>query len=581
MKSNAIPFWYKALIVLCYILPLIFDRSDGTGEILWLVYLVPVLIITYYSGLKGGIITASLGTLLHLIWELKELFLDSDNFNYHNFFVFLLVNAVVFVVAVLLGAMITQIKQKDNELEQNNLELRTALDTINEGFMSLDKNLNITYLNKMAMEVAGFHKTELIGRKITEIKELDLPPLFLENCVKAWDSEQPATFELHSKISQKWTEVSIYPSDNRLTLTFKDITDRIQTNAVLRSSMEIFKKAFVVSPIPMALSRLVNGEFVDVNKSFEVLTSYSKEEVVGKPTVNLPLDLRKHIELSNRIKKDGSVRNIETQWTTKTGEIKTGLLSFEVVNLGDEEYLLGACSDITDLKKFQSEMTRLDRLNLVGVMAAGLGHEIRNPLTTVRGFLQFLGGDNHFASAKEHFDLMISELDQANAIISEFLSLAKTKPTELVQANLNQLIERLYPLVEADAACKDKRILLDLHDTPDVTVDAREIRQLILNLVRNGLEAMTSGGALTIKTRNEDNKVVLAIQDQGSGISKEIMDRLGTPFLSTKDTGTGLGLAVCYGIAGRHNASIEVETGSKGTTFYVKFQYLSLVGATA
>lgn len=581
MKSNFIPFGYKALIVLCYILPLILDRPDGTGEILWMVYLVPVLIITYYLGLKGGMITASLGTLLHLFWELKELFLGRDHYNFHNFFVFLIVNTVVFVVAVLLGTMVIQIRQKGNELEQKDMELRTALDTIQEGFMSLDKNLYITFQNKIAREMIRVYEPGLIGKKVTEIKELALPPLFLENCLKAWDLKQPMTFEMHSKAAQKWTEVNIFPSDNGLALTFKDITDRVNANDVMQSSMEIFKKAFVVSPIPMALSRLDNGEFVDVNKSFEVLTSYSKEEVVDKPPLNLPLDLRKRLELRSKIKESGSIRNLKTQWTTKTGEIKTGLLSFEVVNLGDEEYLLGACNDITDLKKLQAEMTRLDRLNLIGVMAAGLGHEIRNPLTTVRGFLQFLGRDSQFASAKEHFDLMISELDQANAIISEFLSLAKTKPTKLEQANLNQLIERLYRLVEADAVCKDKRILLDLHETPDITVDSKELRQLIVNLVRNGLEAMTSGGVLTIRTRKENDMVVLAIQDQGPGISKEIIDRLGTPFLSTKDYGTGLGLAVCYGIARRHNASIEVETGSHGTTFYVKFQYLSQVEITA
>ena len=98
-----------------------------------------------------------------------------------------------------------------------------------------------------------------------------------------------------------------------------------------------------------------------------------------------------------------------------------------------------------------------------------------------------------------------------------------------------------------------------------------EVRQLLLNLVRNGFDAMPSGGTLIIKIFCQDNHVVLAVQDQGKGIDKPILDKLGTPFLTTKDNGTGLGLAVCYEIAHRHNATVNVDTSSSGTTFEVHF----------
>lgn len=102
-------------------------------------------------------------------------------------------------------------------------------------------------------------------------------------------------------------------------------------------------------------------------------------------------------------------------------------------------------------------------------------------------------------------------------------------------------------------------------------LDEKEIKQLIFNLVRNGLEAMKPGQTLTIKTYVEGTTAVLAVQDQGSGIKPEIMDKIGTPFFTTKDHGTGLGLAICYSIAKRHKAAIDIETGAHGTTFFVRF----------
>ncbi|OPX90177.1 MAG: Sporulation kinase A [Pelotomaculum sp. PtaB.Bin104] len=99
-----------------------------------------------------------------------------------------------------------------------------------------------------------------------------------------------------------------------------------------------------------------------------------------------------------------------------------------------------------------------------------------------------------------------------------------------------------------------------------------QIYQLLLNLVRNAIEAMSPGGLLKIKIFQAGSEVVLAVQDQGQGITPEVLEKIGTPFSTTKDTGTGIGLATCYSIAGRHQARIEAETGPGGTTFYVKFK---------
>ncbi|MBC2724855.1 MAG: PAS domain-containing sensor histidine kinase, partial [Desulfosporosinus sp.] len=147
-----------------------------------------------------------------------------------------------------------------------------------------------------------------------------------------------------------------------------------------------------------------------------------------------------------------------------------------------------------------------------------------------------------------------------------------TKVTEVAPNNLNDIINSILPLVQADAINNEKNVTAELSKVPDLMLDDKEMRQMILNLARNGLEAMTRGGRLTIKTFIEDNEVILAVQDQGTGIEPEIIDRLGTPFLTTKEMGTGLGLAVCYGIAERHKAIVKIESGPRGSTFNIKFK---------
>ncbi|MDD2621217.1 MAG: HAMP domain-containing sensor histidine kinase, partial [Syntrophomonadaceae bacterium] len=171
-----------------------------------------------------------------------------------------------------------------------------------------------------------------------------------------------------------------------------------------------------------------------------------------------------------------------------------------------------------------------------------------------------------------YFDIMLEELDRANSIISEFLSLAKNKIVDRKLKNLNSIIYAISPLLQADALLAEKLIELDLKEIPPLLLDEKEIRQLIINLVRNGLEAINSGKKVNISTYREGDKVILAIKDQGEGIDSGIIEKLGTPFFTTKEDGTGLGLAICYSIARRHDATIRVKSNRAGSTFLVEFK---------
>lgn len=348
-----------------------------------------------------------------------------------------------------------------------------------------------------------------------------------------------------------------------------------------QSRIQIYKKSlgFMEDALnimgAVSISNLKENKYIDVNESFIRMFGYSREEVLGRTPMELNLWVKpqEQTNITKIIVKNGTVRNKEMNFLTKGGKIVVGLVSAEIISIGGEKCILTVVGDITERKFIQNEMVRLDRLNIVGEMAVGIAHEVRNPMTTVRGFLQMLGEKKDIKTYKDYFDLMIEELDRANHIIGEYLSLTRDSEQHFSQNCLNNIIDTLEPLLQADAFHAQKYIQVDLGEIPSIYIDEKQIRQLILNLVRNGVEATSSGGAITIKTYQDGDEVVLAIKDEGSGIEPENLQKIGKPFFTTKENGTGLGLSTCYRIAACHSADIQCETGSQGTTFFVRFKH--------
>lgn len=350
----------------------------------------------------------------------------------------------------------------------------------------------------------------------------------------------------------------------------REIEERKRMDDHLIRSQQRFRKIFDSSPLLKAILSQKDLTFIDINASWTKFTGYRSNELIHQKINRknfIDEVTGKSIDLNNKI------RNKKIRYETKDGEVRSGLLSTEMIDIDSEPCTLVVLNDITERVHLENEMYRLDRLNLIGEMAAGIAHEIRNPMTTVQGFLQ-LSRNRADNLSPDFIDLMLEELNRANSIITEFLNLAKNKISVKKKQNLNAIIEALSPLIQAEAFRSNKQLTLDLGECPDISLDEKEIRQLILNIALNGLDAMTSNGNLTIKTYQDKETVVLQIKDQGQGINPEILSKLGTPFFTTKETGTGLGLAICYSVAKRHEANIEIETGENGTTFSVQFQLI-------
>ncbi len=250
-------------------------------------------------------------------------------------------------------------------------------------------------------------------------------------------------------------------------------------------------------------------------------------------------------------------------------------------------------SGVRDLKE---RMRRSDRLAAIGLIAAGIAHEIKNPLVGIRGAAQLLKSELRTGPAgsdrrdmQEYLDVVLKEADRLNGVLEGILDFTRVKPREMRKHNIHSILDRVL-LLHEDPARRNGIILGRLYDPslPDVMGDEGQLVQVFLNIVRNAVEAMPSGGKLTVLTRMSDQYtsvqsdgrkhrlMVVKVADTGPGIRPEHLQDIFAPFFTTKDRGTGLGLALSYQIVQEHLGTIRVESQEgEGTTFSV---YLPLGG---
>lgn len=220
------------------------------------------------------------------------------------------------------------------------------------------------------------------------------------------------------------------------------------------------------------------------------------------------------------------------------------------------------------------QIQKAEKLALVGQLAAGVAHEIRNPLTSIKGFVQLIQVKEGKDIPEFYLDTIVDELDRIDQIVGEMVVLAKPVPTKLTQLDLKSILQDTLHLMSPQAAMKDVRLSVESPENLlPIAGDANQLKQVFINLIKNAIEAMPEGGKVTITLGNQGNKgVEVRVQDSGPGIPEEYLEKLATPFFSTKEKGTGLGLMVTYRIVQNHKGEISVQSVSgQGSTFTIFF----------
>lgn len=223
--------------------------------------------------------------------------------------------------------------------------------------------------------------------------------------------------------------------------------------------------------------------------------------------------------------------------------------------------------DVTELKETEKLLRKSEKLAVVGQLTAGIAHEIRNPLTSLKGFLTLLLPEIN-EEQKWYIDVMLSEISQMESITSQFMAMSKPQVLSIQTCNIQALIEEVVTFILPTAIMHSVHIIMDHFDYKhDIQCDGNQLKQVFINILKNAIEAMPNGGNIYIQTKPlDDTFILIRIIDEGCGIPEERISRLGEPFYSLKEKGTGLGLMMCYKIIEEHHGKLHISSElDKGT----------------
>ncbi|MBM7704746.1 PAS domain S-box protein [Metabacillus iocasae] len=342
----------------------------------------------------------------------------------------------------------------------------------------------------------------------------------------------------------------------------------------LHSTQEYLQSFFTHSNDAITVVDL-QGNVITVNEAFERTYGWKKHEVIGKP---FPVILEESRELETKIRelilKGESVIGYETQDRCKDGSIIN--VEITVSPLYNEAKEVVAISeiarDITERKQLNNRLLDADKLSIAGEMAAGVAHEIRNPLTSIRGFIQLIEEEQNANST--YTAIMKSEITRIDGILNEFLMLAKPHTHQFSSCSINQILSDIILLFETECHLRSVTIDYECNEDAYIQCDSNQLKQVFINLFKNAIESMSDGGRLAIQTKlsSEKDTVTITITDTGSGVPKEILAHIHKPFFTTKTHGTGLGLMVSNKIIAAHEGNLDIQSQQgKGTTISIMF----------
>lgn len=429
-------------------------------------------------------------------------------------------------------------------------------------------------INDQYLRMLEFERDELIGRTTREIDcwvdiddRLDVINLALANgYLKDFETRFRTKTGRTGSILSSLSVINMGGEDFLL-ISSQDITARKLAEDSLKQSQRLIKQVFDSIPLPVVIVRIEDSRIIVANDIFWERNRLQRGDLVNICQMQYWELIQGFIK---EVIDEGRVSNREISFDSPNGS-RTLMMSAILVAIDGQRCVLALGDDITQIRECREQIARLENLNLIGQMAASIAHEVRNPMTSLKGFLQLFQTQDRYREDYELMDLMLEELDQVNEIITSFLSLAQKNYVDVKPQDLNESVTNLLPMITADALENDIDVRIELGRIPAIMIDKGEIRQMLLNLARNSIEAMPQGGRLTIGTYEDAKTVNLVIADEGQGIPPEIVEMIGTPFLTTKKNGSGLGMAVCYSIAERYDARITFETSPKGTSFKVSF----------
>jgi len=522
-------------------------------------------------------ITAKSGEKKTLLWHVQDLYTPQEDKSQ----------------SMALGVDITELKRKQEEVFYLQKLTFEILDDLPFGVYSIDKNGVIDFFNRKMVEIAGAKSSdEVVGLNVFEMptykraglteyfrKGLNGEPFFIPEVEYTSSTGERTTIRQYSGIPVKNVKGEV----ERLLLVVADITKMKKLQEELEEERSFLNLIYdTIQGIVVVID--VNGKIVFLNKFIEELTGYRREELIGKDWLEIfiPQRIKKKLRQYFQELVSGNIavekRVYENPILTKSGDEKLILWSnSQIVEDGKIKYILSIGQDITELKQLEQMLLEREKLAVIGEIATGVAHEIKNPLSII------LQGINYLENKKfleKSFTLprsgktvdvigkMKQAVDRAVFLLNELLDLSRAGKMDYERFRFVEIIQETLAMLEY--RIKKKRVRIEVNCPPDLEVfgDRRWLSQVLINLVNNSLDAVSEKkGEIYIIVEKYAQLVVIIVKDNGKGIKSEDLGKVFLPYFTTKKKkGLGLGLAICKKVIEAHNGKIYINSESeKGT----------------
>ncbi len=493
-----------------------------------------------------------------------------------------------------MGQLSNELQQRtalENELREDRRELQQILDSLPDSVMVMDCDRKLERVNARFKELTGLSAEGLQGgdecvdpfcRKHRGSGHPEETCIF-EQVHRRARLVQHVHFEPGNGIEEGYYEITANPIFDehgniaKVVETARQITEQVLLKRETEESEERFRQ-FIDNAHDMITIKDVGGRYLVINPQAATMLGKKPEDCLGQTDYQIfPQKIARILFRKDKIVlEQGEYLSGQEKLTIK-GEVRyLDTVRFPVLDYkGDISAVASISRDVTEQKQLQRSLIQSEKLAAVGKLAAGVAHELNNPLTGILTFAEELRMDvTPSDPLAEDYDIIIRETMRCRQIVRDLLDYARLEKPQRQSMDINRIVKRTLSLVQKQATFHDIEFYLVLSENlPEVSIDPNQIQQVFLNLIINAAEAMSNTGRITIQSylTLDLRKIEVSIEDQGHGIPRDKLQQIFEPFFSTKGhKGNGLGLPVVQGIVEQHNGKIQVESEvGRGSKFRV------------